>query len=527
MVVDGIVSDEKLAELLALQAEYPELDYKSTVDLSTTEGKVELAKDVGAMQVRGGYIVVGVDNNGALTGRLDGVDLQHFDEANLVPTLLRWLPGPLELRTRVAQRDGHAVVVIYVGRHPSGCAFFRADGKYMRNGKEIVAFRSGEVFWRDGTRSVRISQQGFEEIIEQRIADERSGWLGEQQEIHRRERAGLETAYESRRLIEAPLGSVNMDLDAGTLALAALELVRRGDRIALHYLLNDAVSRARTFIECKNIETELGDLLDKLACLAATFLEYDEVGWFGGIIGVLAQIYSMPLAEEDSLRFDYSTQIDHEEIAPRIWLLVIERVFGLGALAVRRGDWKAVRTLTLQRPLRLSDYYTSWLRHALTMASRAQHLQERRDDGQIRQISLLSLARNDVARLDCLRPDGLVPDADGIITSLAQFDVLSNIVAIDSAAKSDNAARANGRVFYPNFARFRQIRIQPIVERLLTDDEMRSTLFTHGNDELAMALATIGEHAQHESRMFDGFQGWGATPVGKFIEENLPPSARA
>jgi hypothetical protein len=162
VVVDGIVSDEKLAELLALQAEYPELDYKSVIDLSTAEGKVELAKDVGAMQVRGGYIVVGVDNSAVLTGQLDSVDLQRFDEANLVPTLLRWLPEPLELRTRVARRDGHAVVVIYIGRHPSRCAFFRADGKYMRNGKEIVTFRAGEVFWRDGTRSVRVSQQGIE-----------------------------------------------------------------------------------------------------------------------------------------------------------------------------------------------------------------------------------------------------------------------------------------------------------------------------------------------------------------------------
>lgn len=53
VVVDGIVSEEKLAELLALQAEYPELDYKETIDLSTTRGVVELAKDVGAMRVRG------------------------------------------------------------------------------------------------------------------------------------------------------------------------------------------------------------------------------------------------------------------------------------------------------------------------------------------------------------------------------------------------------------------------------------------------------------------------------------------
>jgi LDH2 family malate/lactate/ureidoglycolate dehydrogenase len=40
-----------------------------------------------------------------------------------------------------------------VGRHPSGCAFFRADGQYVRSGREVVASRAGDVFWRDGTRT--------------------------------------------------------------------------------------------------------------------------------------------------------------------------------------------------------------------------------------------------------------------------------------------------------------------------------------------------------------------------------------
>ena len=61
VVVDGVVSDEKLSELLALQTEYPELDLKATIDLTSTRDVVELAKDVGAMQVGGGYIVIGVD----------------------------------------------------------------------------------------------------------------------------------------------------------------------------------------------------------------------------------------------------------------------------------------------------------------------------------------------------------------------------------------------------------------------------------------------------------------------------------
>jgi hypothetical protein len=83
VVLDGIVSDEKLSELLALGTEYPELDFKGTLDLATKRDQVELAKDVGAMQVRGGYIVVGAKSDGTLTGELAGVNLSRFDEAML------------------------------------------------------------------------------------------------------------------------------------------------------------------------------------------------------------------------------------------------------------------------------------------------------------------------------------------------------------------------------------------------------------------------------------------------------------
>lgn len=64
VVADGIVSDERLAELLGWQTEYPDLDYKQKIDLSTKEGLVEFAKDVGAFQVLGGYFVGGVGRPG-------------------------------------------------------------------------------------------------------------------------------------------------------------------------------------------------------------------------------------------------------------------------------------------------------------------------------------------------------------------------------------------------------------------------------------------------------------------------------
>jgi len=517
VVLDGILSDEKLKELLALGTEYPELDFKATLDVSTKGGLVELAKDVGAMQVLGAYIIAGVDGTGKPTGKLDGADTRVFDEARLVPKLRKYLPEPLSLHTRVLELDGHTIVVICVDRHPSGFAIFRSVGQYMKNGEEIVKFRAGEVFWRDGTSSVRLTQPGFEEIVARRIAEAKGAWIEEQQQIRRGEQAELQAAYESRRAADAPLGAVNLDLETAVLTTAVLELARAKDTIAFQHMLLEAVARARVVIERDEIEAELGDVVDKLTCLAATLLVYDLDEWFERIVATLGQIFTFGFGDEDSKRFGFSTSIDPTERGPRVWLLVIQRVYGLGALAVRRGNWKAVRTLTLQLPDKVDDYYGNWLRYALTMSARAEHLSDQQGERTV-EVSLLSLARETTDRLACLRPEGFAEGDDAIITSLAQFDVLSNVVAIDGSGIAD------GHVFYPNFARYRQARIQPVVDRLLSDDEMRKTLFERDDGHLAIALQAIGKSAHDEGIRYDGFESWGRTPVGVFIERHLPES---
>ncbi len=76
-------------------------------------------------------------------------------------------------------------------------------------------------------------------------------------------------------------------------------------------------------------------MVDKLTCLAATFLEYEQDEWFDRAVAVLAQIYAMPVGKDEARRFAFATWIDPAEVAPRVWLLVIARVYGLGALAVR------------------------------------------------------------------------------------------------------------------------------------------------------------------------------------------------
>src|SRR5206468_706754 len=95
--------------------------------------------------------------------------------------------------------------------------------------------------------------------------------------------------------------------------------------------------------------------------------------------------------------------------AASLWLMVVERVFGLGALAVRLQKWEAVRVLALQREPHTHPIYPAWIRHALTMATRAGLLETHEGTQEIK-LSLLSLAREVVRRLGCLRPDVVTDD---------------------------------------------------------------------------------------------------------------------
>jgi hypothetical protein len=190
-------------------------------------------------------------------------------------------------------------------------------------------------------------------------------------------------------------------------------------------------------------------------------------------------------------------------LGPRVWLAIAERVYGLGAMAVRTENWQAVRALARQRAAETERSTTPWLRHALTMASRAGHL-TRHEDGKREQLSLLSLARLQIDRLDCLRSDGIAPGADVELVTLAQFDLAVALVVI-----SDDG-RIYGGNFYPNFARFYSERVIPMVERLVQPDaEVREAIFPRSDADLADALAAISDMASTEGWNYSGFRGFG------------------
>lgn len=480
VVVEPVVNREKLRELLALETEYPTLDFKSGCDLGEKREKVELAKDVGAMSVRGGFLVIGVDGQGKPTGKLTVDQAKLFDEARLRPKLLKWLPDTLEIYSQAHDVDGHQVVLVHVAPNPAGCAFFRADGQHDQPGKASrVVFREGEVFYRDGTQSVRLNHQGLERVIRQRVERERDRW-----EADRAEAVEFNLAREPEVLVEA-----------------AVEFLRANDDIPLRRLLSRAVPDLRVLFRSGDEEGATG-LLDRLTCLAATFLELGRSEWFEQVIDALVSIYGVGFEKEPPI---VNAPPRHSAV---LWLAIIERVVALGSFAVRRGDWRAVRDLVARRHPDMHEMYTTWLRHAMTMASRAELLTTRDGNHEVLD-SLLSCARNVVRRLESLRPD-VEPEDEKILTSLTQFDFLAALVAM---ADSDNKSS-----IFPNFARFYAQRTQPAAQRLLREPDMRKILYPGDDHQLANALHTVDREAQRAGFRYDGWEGY-TRDVNAFIRE--------
>ena len=162
----GPMDTNQLKLLLGEGTERDWLDFKQELDLSSTGGRVEIAKDVGAMSIGGGYIVVGANDDGSPAG-LPLTRPEFYDSSRLGPILSKYLSGVQVSGARHkvgAQEYG----LICVRPHPDGFAIFASDGSYAKpNGKTEIAFRKGAVYARHNTSSEAWQQADIAQIRRQ------------------------------------------------------------------------------------------------------------------------------------------------------------------------------------------------------------------------------------------------------------------------------------------------------------------------------------------------------------------------
>jgi hypothetical protein len=517
VVLEPIVNREKLAELLKLGTEYPCLDFKENWDLKKTEDEVDMTRHVGAMEVLGAYIVVGVDGNGVPTSALTAAQAKLFDEAALRPKLLKRLPEPLQIASQVHEMDdGKLVALIYIAPHPDGCVFFEKGGTYekqLSNGKKqaVTVFRKGEVYYRKGTASVPLDQEGLRGIIQRRVEQEKEGL---REEAARNLAEALErqaNIQAGASLARAPAETLNMTLPTSILRPAVIELLRDKDEIPLRLLLSETLGRARQALASPDWQEPMTELLDGLTAFATVCLETGSEKWFHRALDVLVAIYEEMLDEQGFS--EYPARLPTDLKGPALWLMIVVRMEALGGLAVRMREWDAVRAIAARNSEHAHHSYVSWLRHGLTMASRAGHLEDPQNRSQI---SLMSLSRLYAEEHPWIRPE--LPEGDErLLNSILQFDLLACLVAADLNGSPDASA------FYTNFARYFAHRVDPVAKALLRNQSMREAIF-HGDDaHLAHALFEVNRMARSE-HFATGFDGFG-DDVWKWVMEHLPPEA--
>lgn len=171
---------------------------------------------------------------------------------------------------------------------------------------------------------------------------------------------------------------------------------------------------------------------------------------------------------------------------------------------MRLGHWQSLRQLILHevrdgRPL----VWTTWFRFADVWASRSGLYTA---DNSVLEGSRTPIrsAAGHAIRLPGLRPDG-VTDEDALITSVCQFDLLTNI-----AANYDAMSEGPREGAFPYFAAWDEERVRPIAERLVSDWTLRRALLPaeFDDDGLADLIRQVAAYANQMSQTMGSWGFW-------------------
>lgn len=493
IVVDGRTDIEKLRELLAAPEE-THLDFKADLDLSSPRDKLDLVKDVVSMANRppGGYIIIGAQEGGALslpTGTIK--DRARFDGARLGDLARKYIEGEVHVVSQIHEIDGHEVVLLFVPHHRDGLPVpMSVVGQYQdATGKQQFVFREGDVLVREGAKNTPLRYAHWTDLMS--VRDKR-------------------IRAETRESVDSILQDLAKAMRGSTGIAAAVPMhVEMSDEAFVEAVISnleaDADIRLRQFLKqaaaLAKDETLRLDCLNKITILIAQAMFFERPGVASAGLDALYEIYSATPYGKAKAGLD-----------------VIDRLYVLGSLAVRLGQWSTVREIALKRYPRSDNgyVYSSWIRHGQVEASRANLFPKDRGG------MMISAARELMASHSEMRPDlpdvGL-PDAsaldpaDALFNSLCQFDILYCMeVEVDGEHHSDG---------YPASSAMNQDRADPAFSLVAGDSAARGVLFPESKDSaIATAMSTVFQLARRESNSYGGH--WWSLPgdAESFVERH-------
>lgn len=493
IVVDGRTDAEKLLELLNNTGECSEVDFKETLDFTMKRDELDFIKDAVAMFNRfpGGYIIVGVDNDGKPSPRSHGTDWTQFDGQRLTDKVRIYVDAPITIISQVHTIEDHTICLI--------CMMSLKDGlpipfkKLGQDSDNKVVFRKGEFVRRDGAGNREIMFNQWPDILAQHDTYVREQESRRIDMLIERVTAALSDQDKTPPLV----------LDAPELATmkALANCFEHGSLNKIHRYVNQVGMR---------LGKDKGSL-KSLTSVAIHAAEYYESGLFNLAVDILFSYYkSLP---------GYNLTVGGEK------LNIATAVYEIGAAAVRSRFWTVISDL-VNKPVKFNRstgyMYESWIRDCQVTASNLGLFPERHGG------MMISLALNEIKDHPCLRPDAVQDDEDNehweqiqdsLLDSLCQFDFLYCLCVY--AVTGGKYAGA-----YPACIYYKDIRIRPAINAVFgTDDEMRKALLPNSSDnEIAKGMQTLWRLMLQESMQYGNFfSGFDTMDnIQNYIDENLP-----
>lgn len=364
---DDDLSEDKLRTLLDFaqerKAELDELDYKVSFDMSSTQDKVELAKDVIAMNNTGsGYIPLGVADDGTLIG----LSKEQYDALDLTPlsNKVNEYATPQDARLRIAKHqislkgeEPKYFGLLYCPRRRGLPLVMAKDGNYPdpdRPGNVVHAFRKHDVYVRRGAQSQPMQPEDMQRFFEEALSAERQTWLEETKQL-------IGAASQTQEAAARVLSEETLRLDSMTFRSAVIEYVRRSDSVALAELSAIATysasqawgaARGRELEEAKKLLLTRFDLaLDKLTLMAVAGIDHSQRHLLENALNGLANIYVLG---EGTNILRTTPEPTAELLYKRPSEAIMTRCYGIGTYALAREQFSAIWNMA-EIHVRLTD----------------------------------------------------------------------------------------------------------------------------------------------------------------------------
>lgn len=490
-------SEERLRQYLSLGNESNTLDYKETFDLSSKKDVVELVKDIGAFLALGGNIVIGAQDDGQPAGDIFSHDLvSKLDPAAFHQKLAKFIETPFEVDLHRHSIDGQNYALITIHPSTSGFCIFKSHGQYTgSNGAQKQVFGPGDVFIRRGTQSTRWNQNELLQSIDRIVERRKESWLQERQ-------ADLRSVIEGTQIRAQATNSfkfLSWTMNEDQFETLAIEYCRNSDMIPISLFIEkshrDAIEQL--FSSPVHADSDFDIIIRRVSILIA-------IGIRLGIESIIVDGVAVLIKIFESLE---SVAQNGKLVSKRLGIVL--EMYGLGALAVRKKHWKALKTIAFQRRSASQlNKRMNWIRFAFREAARHQIIRNSQN-GQPLAIDLAIERTKEAAALtaDISRLD------DELLDSMLQFDL-----AIGLLVHSSKSAEYHEDDWFPSFAYWSPERVENLIEMLIENHEERRRLVDVGLDGLASIVRSIDGSATQSTR-YVCWPGWQSAEINDLLAQ--------